>query len=268
MELQQVGLNLYTLRDYLADTKSTIRTFQRIREIGYEAVEVCSVDDTDDSELVRILDGEGLVCCGTHEAPHDILHEPRRIAERLQKLGCVYTAYPYPEGVDITSLINLTGLARNLDRAGAILMEEGCRLLYHNHNIEFQRCHGELVLEYLFDNTDPSHVLAEPDTYWVQNGGGDPLEWCRKLKNRMPILHMKDYVVSKNNDESQPGWEPTFAEVGSGNLDWRKIIFEAEASGCQWFVVEQDACQGDPFDSITVSFDYIKNYLIPATVKN
>lgn len=268
VELKQIGLNLFTVRGFVKDTQAIIKSLQKIREIGYEAVQISCIGDIDDDELARILNGEGLVCCGTHESPHDILHEPRKIVERLQKLGCRYTAYPYPEGVDFTSFDSLSGLAHNLDRAGAILFEEGCHLLYHNHHIEFQRCQGKLVLEYLFENTHLNHLQAEPDTYWVQNGGGDPVEWCRKLKDRMPILHIKDYLIKKNNDDTQPRWEPTFAEIGCGNLNWKNIIANAENSGCQWFVVEQDTCSGDPFDSIKISLDYIKQHLLTTSISN
>jgi hypothetical protein len=32
--------------------------------------------------------------------------------------------------------------------------------------------------------------------------------------------------------------------------------------GCAWFIVEQDTCPGDPFDSLRQSFDYIKANLV------
>ena len=35
----------------------------------------------------------------------------------------------------------------------------------------------------------------------------------------------------------------------------------AEESGCRWFIVEQDTCPGDPFDSVARSFDDISAHL-------
>jgi sugar phosphate isomerase/epimerase len=49
-----------------------------------------------------------------------------------------------------------------------------------------------------------------------------------------------------------------FCEVGRGNLNWRRILAAAEKSGCQWFIVEQDTCPGDPFDSLKISYDYLR----------
>ena len=51
-------------------------------------------------------------------------------------------------------------------------------------------------------------------------------------------------------------------EIGYGNLDFKAIVAAAEASGCEWFIVEQDSCPGDPFDSAKLSFDYIKANLV------
>jgi sugar phosphate isomerase/epimerase len=47
----------------------------------------------------------------------------------------------------------------------------------------------------------------------------------------------------------------------AGNLDWRAIVREADAAGCEWYMVEQDMCPGDPFASLKQSFDYIREHL-------
>ena len=36
----------------------------------------------------------------------------------------------------------------------------------------------------------------------------------------------------------------------------------AEQAGCQWFIVEQDTCPGDPVDSLAASYSYIQEHLI------
>ena len=53
--------------------------------------------------------------------------------------------------------------------------------------------------------------------------------------------------------------QPVMCEIGSGNLDFRRIVAAAETSGCEWFIVEQDTCPGDPVDSLAKSYDYIVN---------
>jgi sugar phosphate isomerase/epimerase len=48
------------------------------------------------------------------------------------------------------------------------------------------------------------------------------------------------------------------AELGNGNLDFAQIIKHAEAAGCRWFIVEQDFCNRDPFESVRISFDFLQ----------
>ena len=52
--------------------------------------------------------------------------------------------------------------------------------------------------------------------------------------------------------------ERSFAEVGQGILDWKTIFEAAEAGGAEWYIVEQDTCQRDPFESLAISFNNLK----------
>jgi sugar phosphate isomerase/epimerase len=70
-------------------------------------------------------------------------------------------------------------------------------------------------------------------------------------------LHLKDFGVA-----SKHGEVPFMTEVGQGNLDFRTLIADAERGGCQWFIVEQDITPGDPFDSLELSFRYVKDELV------
>ena len=50
------------------------------------------------------------------------------------------------------------------------------------------------------------------------------------------------------------GREQLYAEVGEGNLNWPGIMAAAKEAGTKWYIVEQDTCQRDPFDSLAISF--------------
>lgn len=254
MKISQVGIQLYTLRDYLQTPQEIAKTLQKVRRIGYEVVQISGMGPIDEKELGKMLKGEGLICVATHEPGAKILDEPQAIVERLNRLNCKYTAYPYPAGIDLTNRKSVQDLAAGLNTAGKVLQEAGMTLTYHNHSMEFQRIDGELVLDLIYNHTDPRYLQGEIDIFWVQHGGGNPVAWCEKLQGRLPLLHLKDYVIRDGN-------VPTYAEIGFGNLDWKAIISAAEKSGCQWFFVEQDTCPGSPFDSIQMSYDYIREHL-------
>ena len=255
MKITQVAAQLYTLRDHLKTPADIAASLKKVRAIGYQAVQVSGMGPIDEAELVRILNGEGLTCCATHEPSLVILNEVEKVIERLKKLGCKYTAYPFPNGIDFQQPEQVEALARKLDAAGAVMAKAGQVLTYHNHAHEFIHYRGQqTALDYIYSATQPQNLQGEIDTYWVQAGGGDPVAWCRKLKGRLPLLHVKDYGVGAEG-------KALFAEIGQGNLNWPEIIAAAESSGCEWFIVEQDICPGDPFESLAISFRYMRDQL-------
>jgi sugar phosphate isomerase/epimerase len=250
VKITQVAAILYTVRDQIKTAADVAVAFRKIRAIGYPAVQFQDLPDMSDDEVMRMLDGEGLVCCATHESPENILNNPGGIAERLQRLRCRYTAYPNP-AVKLETLSDVQTWIQRLGAAGKVMHEAGTVLAYHNHHFEFRRYGGQLLLDRLYRETDPRYLQAELDTYWIQYGGGNPVEWIRALNGRLPLLHLKDYMITADN-------KPDFAEVGAGNLSWPAIIAAADAAGCEWFIVEQDRCPGDPFESLRQSFEFLK----------
>jgi sugar phosphate isomerase/epimerase len=254
MKINQVAVQLYTLRDHLKTPADIAASLKKVRAIGYQAVQISGMGAIPEADLVQLCRDNDLIICATHEGSDTILNEPQKVVERLRKLGTKITAYPYPGGVDFSTLDRVKDFCRRLNAAGKVLHDAGQILCYHNHHIEFQRVAGKPVFEIIFAETDPRYLQGEPDTYWVQHGGGDPVEWCDRLKGRLPIIHLKDYTVLPDNTV-------TFTEIGNGNLNFPRIIAAAEAAGCQWYCVEQDTCPGDPFESVQRSFRFIRDNL-------
>ncbi len=252
MKIGQVAAQLYTLREFTKTPADVAKTLNKVAKIGYRAVQVSGMGPIPEEELAKILKGEGLVCCATHEG--NILDAPQAVVERLNKLSCKYTAFPHPGKAKLETLADVKALAARLNNAGKVLYDGGKVLTYHNHQIEFRRFDRLTMLDVLYIETDRRYLQGELDTYWAQYGGADSVEWCEKLKGRLPLLHMKDYQVLADG-------KPDYAEIGQGNLNWRKIVSAAEKSGCQWFMVEQDTCHRDPFESLKMSYDYIKEKL-------
>jgi sugar phosphate isomerase/epimerase len=250
MKTTQLAAQLYTCRHLLQAPSDIAKILHRVRAAGYTAVQVSGMGPITEEELKRILDGDGLVCCATHEPSLVILDQPQAVAERLAKLDCRYTAYPYPNGVDLSDADAVREWIARLDEAGAVLAKAGVTLCYHNHHQEFRKLGGRTILDLVYEGTRPEHLQGEPDTYWIQYGGGDPVAWCEKLSGRLPLLHLKDFAIDAEDNIAM-------CEVGAGNLDWPRIVAAAERSGCRWYIVEQDTCPGDPVDSLAQSYRYL-----------
>src|SRR5687768_5962039 len=130
MKLNQVAVQLFTLRDYCKTAADLATTAHKLRALGYTAVQVSGVGPIPEAEVVSILSGEGLTIRAAHEPGSVILDEPDRVIDRLRKLGCRLTAYPFPHGVDFTDLAQVKTLAAKLDVAGARLRAAGLTLGY------------------------------------------------------------------------------------------------------------------------------------------
>lgn len=254
MKLSQLAAQLYTVRDFCKTPTDIAVTLKKISAIGYPAVQASGLGPIDAAELVALARDAGLVICATHEPGDMILNRPQEVVARLQKLGCRHTAYPFPAGIVLESYEDVLAFAARLDAAGKVLHEAGLTLSYHNHHLEFRRVGDALILETLYRETDPRYLQAEIDTYWVQYGGADPVAWCQRMDRRLPLLHLKDFAINKEG-------QIVFAEIGAGNLFWPLIIEAADKSGCEWFIVEQDICPGDPFESLQTSFNFIRDNL-------
>ena len=255
MTLAQVAAQLYTVREHCQTAAAFAASAKKIRAIGYTAVQLSGVGPIPEPEIVAILAGEGLTLCSTHEPAPAVLDEPERCIARLQRLGCHLTAFPFPHGVDFTQPGQLRALIRGLDAAGEKFRAAGIALGYHNHALEFVPFEGAPFLAALYAQIRPAHLVAELDTYWVHYGGGDLVGWIERLSGRLPSLHLKDYAYLPDN-------RPTWCEIGRGTFDWPRIIAAADRAGCTWFIVEQDTCPGDPFDSLKLSFEHIKANLV------
>ncbi|MEO6847120.1 MAG: sugar phosphate isomerase/epimerase [Chthoniobacterales bacterium] len=256
MKLSQVAVQLYTVRQHTQTLEGLADTLKKIRAIGYEAVEIATCPGTPE-EWLRLTKEANIKICSLHDSCEEILRDPEAITKRLLALGDVQTTvYSHPDGIDVSNPPEVEDLVKKLDQAGRVVHAAGRTLCYHNHSFEFVR-HGDtgkLVLEYIFDKIDPRYLQGELDTYWIQHGGCDPVNWIKRMKNRLPILHIKDYASYKG--------QPVISEIGKGNLNWKKILGAAEESGTKWYVVEQDTTPGDPLESLKISFDYISKNLL------
>ncbi len=249
MQLKNVGAQLYTLRDQMKTAPEIAQTLKQVRAIGYEVVQASCVGPIRPQELKKILDDNGLWACSTHESLDDIFKNTDQLIERLKILGAVTTAIPHI-GEEYRSAEGYKRLAHSANIAGRKLKAAGITLLYHNHGFEFQKYGDKIGLEILYDESDPECLQGEIDTYWVQYGGGSPTAWCRRLQGRLPLVHLKDMTIIDN--------QPTMAEIGQGNIDFKEVCQACDQSGTTWFMVEQDVCQRPPLESLKMSFDYLK----------
>ena len=244
----RLAAQLYTLREFTKTPRDVGRTLEKLAADGWRAVQASGLGPIEPTELKKMLDANGLSCCATHDSLARYTDEPAAVIDQLHILDCQYTALGAfsPKPAEFTRETWQAFIDR-FNAASAVLESGGVRLGYHNHSHEWAAVGpgGPRAIDLLADGlTD--RVWFEIDTYWVAHAGGDPAAWIGRFSGRIPCVHLKDRAVA-------PGREPFMAEVGRGNLNWPAILAACGRAGVAWYIVEQDTCDRDPFESLRIS---------------
>lgn len=224
----QVGLQLYTLRDLMA--QSVPDTLKLVAGVGYQQLEFAGYFNQQPKALRRLLDDEGLSAPSCHVPLDQLTQQLGQVIDQALVLGHRFIVLPYlteeQRGTDISVYQQL---AAQLNQIGERCQQAGLQLAYHNHDFEFQSRNGKLPYDVLLTETDASLVKMELDLYWVVKAGLDPLAIFAKNPGRFPLWHVKDMDQQGN-----------FADVGLGTIDFAAIFAKASVAGMQHAFVERD----------------------------
>lgn len=249
----KTGAQLFTLRAYTQNERDFARSMKRVAQIGYKTVQISAVGRDIRPERIReICDEEGLEIVLTHSDPNRILYDTDRLIAEHDIMGCKYIGlgampdkYRTPEW--------LANFAEDYREPAKKIAAAGKLLMYHNHNFEFRKVKAEgadepkRIIEYLCDWFAPDELGFTLDTYWVQAAGADVCHWIGLLQDRIPCVHLKDMAMSAEGSVMAP--------VMEGNLNFDAILKKLEGTSCKYLLVEQDICQGSPFDCLKLSYD-------------
>lgn len=246
------GAQLYTCREFTKTIEGVAETFKKIATIGYTSVQVSGFGPVDPKEVAKLASDAGLTIAATHVGWPRFQDELDAVIEEHKMWNCKHAAIGGLPG----EYFNADGVKKFLDELAPIsekLAAEGMDFSYHNHSHELVRYGDKTWLEMLYEQADPAMLKAEIDTYWIQHGGADPVLWVRKCAGRQPLLHLKDMLITEAREQR-------YAEIGEGNLNWPAILKAADEGGVEYYLVEQDDCFGrDPFESLAISYRYLKS---------
>lgn len=242
-----LGVQLYTLRDRLKTISEVRDTARGLKELGCECVQLFHGDDSLDG-ICNAFMSEGIKIIGTLSNIGTLKSNPS-LLDTCKKYGL--------KDVGISSTVrtdeDADKLISEVNEFAKTVIDNGMTFSYHNHANEFTRLSsGKTVMDRFLEELN-ENVTFMPDTYWLQTGGVDVREWIKKNSGRISMLHLKDMTVVDG--------KPTFAEIGQGNMDFVTITSEANALGIDTFIIEQDVCRIDSFESVKISIDYLRRIL-------
>lgn len=257
-----IGLQLYTLGDEAGQDLD--RTFADVAAIGYRDIEMPQLFGKSGAEVGAAARRAGLAISSLHlpfaatarGAALTMESSPQQIADALGALGAtcaVAPIMPFPAGMKFGPGESFqTTIARAVAAEGEDLWKRTAALLnacagamkplgieigYHNHNLEFAPVGKTTGWDVLLAECDPALVKFEVDTGWVATAGLDPVAFLRRMRGRVRWMHVKD-VAPGNAVNFALSMKP--AEVGSGTLDWARVLPAAHRAGVRHFYVEQE----------------------------
>ncbi len=249
-----IGLEMYTVREEFP--KDPEGTLKKIAAIGYREVEIPT--EISAETLKGYLSAAGLTAPSTYpEVPKDV-ESWKKTLEHVKPYGVHYVVVGDNPKLDADAWKKRADL---FNKCGRLAQEAGMQFCYHAHYHEFAPVDGTSGYNIMLTQCDPRYLKMEMDIFWVTYAGQDPIAYFKKYPGRFPLLHIKDlkpgFPSSTSEFPYDNGPNP-FAPVGQGRIDWATIFAHVKQAGTRHIFVEQDRCDGSPFDAIKTSFDYLK----------
>ncbi len=231
-----IGLQLYSVRDDAA--RDLAGVLKAVARMGYDGVEFAGYYGHSAADIRKMMDDNGLQCCGGHIGLDLLLGESRIETIEFQRtLGNIYLIVPGLSSNRTSSKAAWLETAGVMNEIAAALKPHGMWTGYHNHHTEFHSMDGEMPWDIFFGNTSDD-VIMQFDTGNAMHGGAEAGPFLRRYPGRAITVHLKEY--SATNDK---------ALIGEGDVKWNEIFDLCETVGnTKWYIVEQESYAYPPLD--------------------
>lgn len=248
-----VGLQLWSVRDAMG--KDPEATIKQIGEMGYDYVESAGYHDgliygMEPETFKNLVEENGMRYLGAHVGRQ--IREDQDWQELMpwwdtciaahQSAGVEYIVQPSMGHTAFESLKGLAEYCAYFNAIGAKCQEAGIRFGFHNHAGEFGELEGEVMYDFMMQNTDADKVMFQLDVYWIKEGGKDFREYLEKYPDRYGSIHIKD--------------EKELGE--SGEMDFGQILDLAQKKGVDYYVVEVEKYNYSPLESVDKSLNHLR----------
>lgn len=259
--IKTIGIQLYTVRDALR--RDYDGTLAELAAIGYREVESGKDHDLASPRAMRAaLARHGLISPSYHVDWQSMTTNWSKVIEDNKIVGRTYIVNPWIDEEVRNQPDGWKRAAEILNQAGETSKAAGIQLAYHNHWFEFvPSAEGKLPYDILLEHLDPSLVKMEMDLGWIKVGGQDPVKYFQRYPERFVMVHVKDIHEIPDPASLRAGRfagekMTILADVGSGIIDWKRILAHSEEAGIQHYFVEHDN-PANPMETARVSYDYL-----------
>src|SRR5699024_5933538 len=181
-------------------------TMKRIHELGYRSVEVSQIPMNADNvkELKRGSDDFDIDITAISAPLEPMMpgQEQENLTENYEKivkdckaLDCNFIKIGMLPFTIMGDKDKILDFIRRAEETAHKLADEGIELYYHTHHIEFQRFDGKFLLDIMKENT--TKLGFELDVHWIHRAGVDPVDFIKQYKDRVALIHLKDYRIGE-----------------------------------------------------------------------
>ena len=245
------GLQLYSVRGDCG--KDLPGTLAKVAKMGYAAVEFAGYYGRNAKDMRKLLDDNGLVCCGTHAQFNSLLGDnlPKTI-EFNKTIGNKYLIVPGLPGQYTGSHETWLNTAKIFNELAEKVKPHGMLVGYHNHSAEFKPIDGKLPWDTFCSNTRKD-VIMQLDTGNALHGGADPLPYLYIYPGRAITVHVKAFSKKKGN-----------ALIGEDEINWAAFFALCKAVGkTEWHIVEYESNAYTPLESVDRCLKNLRKMNLP-----
>jgi len=242
-----IGVQLYSVRQLCQ--KDLAGTLAGLAKAGYQGVEFAGYYGRNAQELRKLLDDNGLRCCGTHTAINTLLgDELARTIEFNKTLGNPYLIVPSLPEKYRSSRQAWLDTAKLFSELAEKVRSQGMYVGYHNHMVEFKPLEsGEVPWDLFFQNA-AKEVIMQIDTGNCLMGGGDPIAYVKRYPGRALTVHLKEHSATKRD-----------AIIGEGDMNWKEFFAACESvGGTRWYIVEEESGAYPGLEAVTRSLQNLR----------
>ncbi len=243
----KLGAQLYTLRNYIKTYEDCEETFKYLNSIGINVIQISGIGPIEPEKVAYLVDKYNMDVCVTHTSFDRMKTDLDAVMKEHEMIHCDTLGIGGMPGEYRETVEGIKEFIKITSEIGKRMHANGMQFAYHNHAFEFAKLeNGRRIFDMLIEDTKPEEFSFIADTYWLQYGGVNPVDYIKKIDGRMKVCHFKDYKIV--------GDKPTFAEVGTGNLNLAEIYNTCKQTGVSYIVIEQDVCEIDPRESMAISY--------------
>ena len=246
----KLGAQFYSLRTECTTPEALFNTMKRVKEIGYEIIQISGVCDIEAERLKAYSEELSLPITCTHKPYDSIVNDTDNLIKYHQIIGCPVIGIGSMGDMRL-SMDGVRHFIESIKEPIKKINDAGLTFAYHNHAFEFEPLEGYKIYDLLLE-VDGLHFIH--DVYWSTYAGEDAYKYVDMLgrDKRMTNVHFKDMKTSPKGD---------ICACGQGVIDFKPLAELCKKHGIENVLVEQDNAPdfGDVFAQMKLSFDHLES---------